>query len=500
MEALRDPKEDATALELVFLALTKMVSPTLTISDETFTLLVELLDLHKPHMVNGSVMVLTSMMKCNDQRVDKDLGLSIARAKTEVISVMDIKNVLTLLTMGPDYVEKMVASGLIEQMTEIMEDPDPDNNEFREFALIWQIVLANPANQQHAFSNGVVSFAVEVMGNKNLEVGDLPVEMTVLNTFLAFPASHKEFVDAGGVKLCLKIIAQFKDPDTFASLCNIASNSNDLLRVIASEPALSAQIAIVLKKGPNSCQEYCINLVSLIAGANIPLHPSIIPIVIPALISFLASNSNLSKVIQALIHLIDSNPDSAKLVTINGGIEAVTSLLTAVTGELRKQTIHLLLRIPEDVDKNLPPPGDFQALSTTDKETAVLWALCTGQEITDKMIQLLNDTRFTNTKYIPSLCMLALIDDTSWTSQLNLYSGLTSAMHRVVAQKKVTSEQQDALLLLGSLVMNPDNIEDVGKMGNGLKIFGESMSAQGTCLLNFIHCRAGFLSNEYPYQ
>lgn len=139
-------------------------------------------------------------------------------------------------------------------------------------------------HHERAFSLGIIPTVVQMITSQLAQDG-FPKMTPVLNSFLEWASCH-EFTEFGGLHLLLAALAKKKDSNTFQSLCNIASNSEVLHRAMTFLPAMSAQIAIVLMKGPENCQEQCIQLAFLFAQAGIALHSS----VISALLSFLKYN------------------------------------------------------------------------------------------------------------------------------------------------------------------------------------------------------------------
>lgn len=232
----------------------------------------------------------------------------------------------------------MVGHGLIEIMAERL-----GNLSLSDDCTIWKYLLKEPAHQERAFSLGIVSTALTVLNYEIWKQGEVIRVVSYLTTLLACPLCHKEFVDHGGVKLFLSVIAGRKDSIMFASLYTIASNNDDLVRVIASEPALSAQMGIVFKKGPDDCKQHCIHLVSLFAGAGITIHPSVIAVVVPSLLDIISLPETAIPqliVIRALVSLC-ANDECAKLVAANGGTDTVARFLRRAKSEERHSAIRL---------------------------------------------------------------------------------------------------------------------------------------------------------------
>lgn len=307
-----------------------------------------------------------------------------------------------------------------------------------------------------------------------------------LNAFLEHPACHQEFFDSGGLPLFLDVLAKHKDGNTFKSLCNIARNSDHLLRVMASEPALSAQLALVFTKGPENCKEHCIHLVSLFAAAGLPIHPSVVAIVIPSLIDFLSSSPKIPPllILRALFFFCKTY-DHARLVAANGGMEAVTNFLANAKGVERKHAIGLMTSIPE-----IEPPAtitNFRSLSSPKNEQHIFQFLCVGQEPTEEMIvYMLNQMDkgdFTTTIFSSLSAFIA--NGSERAKQLDMFPHFQTAAKHIIEGKKLSPTVIESFLLLGCLILDSENVVRMEEICGSLETVIEGRNDQIAWLMYF---------------
>lgn len=496
LEIIKDTKEEAKVVKRAISVLNVMVSEEQGIFPEAVLSLISLLDSDKEILIAESLGVLSKMIRFNHWHPDENLWVKMLERTVQVIPVMeDYRAAIFFLESG--YTNQMVQLGMIEKLVERLER-HPDTTVYNSVEL-WKIIFQSPEEYSRAITAGFIPNCIRSLneqitnGSKQINIDEHgPRVLGLLCEFLKNPTSHKEFVDLGGIKPLLSVLASYKkkQPEIFETLINIGSNSASLLEVLSADPALSAQMAIALK-GNSTSKDHCIHLASLFIRAGIQVHPALISECIPALISSLSHvGSKLShlEALQALNHIAEWNQEYAKLIGVQGGMQAVKEIMKTATGDVRRDAIYLMLQIPETLKNISSQITNFKSLPAIAKEQVLLHLSRDPTEITSEMVAFLFsqiEKGNINERNLKVLCVLAA-QATVENTVLKFFSQFEAVTNHLKKGHKASMIEIELILVLGILIISPGNFKKVLTLCKEIEGYIDVMTDQIVHLLNFV--------------
>lgn len=250
------------------------------------------------------------------------------------------------------YPDKLVELGLVELVTQFLDKPDSsdvDKYKFYAVSSLLELVKNKPQNQLLALSAGAMGYAMKLLSTqlKNSEPDIFAFSLVI--KLLENTMSHYNFIDLGGVKLFSEVIAKHKKLGALQTLYAIGRASEPLLQVIASDLALSAQLAIAVKSTPPKVKTVILEMMALFTKYNIPIHPALASSSIPTLIGalYFEEKNFISASLSILTPLVESDDGLRALAASHGAASAVTKLLETVEGEDRVNAQRLKVKLPD---------------------------------------------------------------------------------------------------------------------------------------------------------
>lgn len=225
-------------------------------------------------------------------QVDPSFISEVAKKAPALLEECDAKTLHRLIEVGMHG--KLLEFGLVEVVTHFLAQPGSSETIFYGTKALIHLIEKNSQNQLLALSAGALPSSLQLLSS---QLGATSIGETfafeLVNQLLENTMSHSDFVGFGGVRLYSEVLAKWKFPKALEMLYRIGRESEPLLQIIASDPALSAQMAVGMRGESTNLKIAIMKMMALISDAGIPIHRTLSSQSIPVLLDALTPDSSL---------------------------------------------------------------------------------------------------------------------------------------------------------------------------------------------------------------
>lgn len=499
LEIINDPNAKEADVKRAFSCLNSSFDQGVT--PEIISTIISHLDNPNPVLAGSAINSFCSLVRHEDIKPNESMISKVANKLMQINPTIGLYETRCFLECGEEMVTEMVKLGLIERLVGLIDKKVPHDDRRLGIKESLNIVLKNKSNQLLAFGSGIIPIIVKEVASipKEDRYRSPPMLFDIISLLLENPVCHNEFVDVGGLKFLNDTIAQYKDPTVFRTLYNIGNANDNILRTLAADPYLNAQIVLVCRKGPPDCKGICLELITLFIFAKIPIHPSLTSLAIQELSAALTNNTTklpLIKIIQALT-ILTENIRGDQPMSLSSVHQDTLKILESATGEVRYHAIRLLTNVPESPVKTRvdhPNLHQFTTLNEVDKKSVVeKLAFVNIEAINDEMVEfcLSNTSKEIQTDVLIALAA-RMMDDESERREMDLFPQLENLighpqLQTLIAHASSTLEWVlEGILVFAALIIVPENVQKVVKLCSKLDEMISSFPVNYNLLRNSI--------------